>query len=273
MKQSMTYRPLYVKPEAHSSLYWLLSDLGVFIRRSLLHIIKNKDELLGLTIQPIMFMMLFRYVFGGAIDTGGTSYVNFLVAGILVQSLAFGALTTSLSVASDLQRGIIGRFKSLPTVSWGVLMGHVTADLVRNILQSIILIAVGLLVGFRPEASVGDWLVIISLVLLFTFAISWIAAIMGLLAKTMEAVQWMGFFVVFPFTFASAAFAPTQSMPWALRLFAEHQPVTHMIEAIRALMLGLPAGNHVWLTIVWFAVVALVAVPVAAYLFRRYSGK
>ncbi len=252
-----------------SSLAWVMSDLSVFIGRSLKHIFKNKDQLLGLTIQPIMFMMLFRYVFGGAINTGGTSYVNFLVAGILVQSLAFGSLTTSLSVATDLQRGIIDRFKSLPTVSWGVLAGHVVADLVRNILQSIIMIAVGFAVGFRPTASVTDWLAITGLVLLFTFALSWVAAILGLLAKTVESVQWLGFFLVFPLTFASAAFAPTDAMPWLLRLFAQNQPVTHMIEAIRALMLGAPVGNHVLISLVWFGGATLLAIPIASYLFRQ----
>jgi ABC-2 type transport system permease protein len=259
--------------QQHSALYWAISDLAVFIERSLKHIFKNRDQLLGLTIQPIMFMILFRYVFGGAINTGDTSYVNFLIAGILVQSLAFGSLTTSLSVATDLQRGIIERFKSLPTVSWGVLMGHVVADIVRNILQSLIMIGVGLLVGFRPTASLGDWMAILGLVLLFSFAISWVAAIMGLVAKTIEAVQWLGFFIVFPLTFASAAFAPTATMPTALRYFAENQPVTHLIEAIRALMNGLPVGNHVWLSIVWFVAITVAAIPIAGHLFRSYSGR
>jgi ABC-2 type transport system permease protein len=267
------YKTSQVKPLVRSNLYWLFSDLSVFITRSLKHIFKNPDQLLGLTIQPVMFMLLFRYVFGGAINTGPVSYVNFLVAGILVQSAAFGALTTSLSVTTDLQRGIIERFKSLPTVSWGVLMGHVTADLVRNIIQSIIMIAVGLLVGFRPLATVGDWFAIAGIVLLFTFAFSWIAAIMGLLAKTVEAVQWMGFFLVFPLTFASAAFAPTESMAKGLRIFAENQPVTHVIEAIRALMNGTPVGNHVTLAVIWFTGIILVAIPIAGYLFRKYSGR
>jgi ABC-2 type transport system permease protein len=166
------------KSEKHAKLYWVASDLFVFIKRSLKHIFKNTDQLLGLTVQPIMFMLLFRYVFGGAINTGSVSYVNFLVAGILIQSVAFGALTTSFGVAMDLQRGIIERFKSLPTVSWGVLMGHVTADLVRNILSSIVMIGAGLAVGFRPNASVTDWLLIAGIILLFTFALSWVAAIM-----------------------------------------------------------------------------------------------
>jgi ABC-2 type transport system permease protein len=269
----LEYKTYEVKPAAHSQLYWLVSDVAVFVQRSLRHIFTNRDQLLGLTIQPIMFMMLFRYVFGGAIDTGGVSYVNFLVAGILVQSLAFGSLTTSLSVATDLQRGIIDRLKSLPTVSWGVLMGHVAADLVRNALQAVIMIAVGLLVGFRPVAGLDDWLLITALLLLFTFAMSWLAAIIGLLAKSIEAVQWLGFFIVFPLTFASAAFAPTETMPTALRLFAENQPVTQVIEAIRALMNGAPVGNHAWLATAWFMGILLVSVPVAGYLFRNYQGK
>lgn len=268
-----TYNPTQIKPQRHSNTYWLFHDLGVFIKRSLKHIFKNPDQLLGLTIQPIMFMLLFRYVFGGAINTGPISYVNFLVAGILVQSAAFGALTTSLSVATDLQRGIIERFKSLPTVSWGVLMGHVTADLVRNIIQSTIMIGAGLLVGFRPTASPVEWLMIAGIVMLFTFAISWVAAIMGLVAKTVETVQWLGFFFVFPLTFASAAFAPTQSMAKWLRVFAQNQPVTHVIESIRALMIGTPLDNHGWLAVVWCVAIIVISIPIAGYLFRNYSGR
>lgn len=268
-----TYTTGQVKPEQRSAAYWAVHDSLILIQRSLKHIFKNPDQLLGLTIQPIMFMLLFRYVFGGAIQTEGTTYVNFLVAGILVQSAAFGALTTSLSVTTDLQRGIIDRLKSLPILSSGVLMGHVTADLVRNILQATIMIAVGLLVGFRPTASVLEWFMIAGIILLFTFAISWVAAIMGLLTRTVEAVQWLGFLIVFPFTFASAAFAPTASMPKGLRIFAENQPVTHVIEAIRSLMIGTPIGNHGWLAVAWCVGIIVVAIPYAAYLFRKDSGR
>lgn len=256
----------------HSKLYWAISDLSVFIGRSIKHIFKNKDQLLGLTIQPIMFMLLFRYVFGGAIETGG-SYVNFLVAGILVQSIAFGSLTTSISVATDLQKGIIDRIKSLPILSWGLMMGHVSADLLRNIIQSSVMIAVGFVVGFRPVASFTEWLLIIGIILLFTFAMSWIAAIMGLLAKSIESVQWMGFFFVFPLTFASAAFVPTDTMPVWLQLFAKNQPVTHVIEAIRALMIGTPVGNHVIISAIWCIAIILIAIPVAGRLFRKHGGR
>lgn len=267
------YTSQEIKPQKHSRFYWMISDIGVFIGRSLKHIFKNTDQLLSLTLQPIMFMLLFRYVFGGAINTGTISYVNFLVAGILVQSVAFGSLTTSLSVATDLQRGIIERFKSLPTVSWGVLMGHVTADLARNILQSAIMIIVGLLVGFRPTATFIDWLMITGIILLFTFAISWVGAIIGLVSKTIEAVQWLGFFIVFPLTFASSAFAPTQDMAKVLRIFAENQPVTHVIDTVRSLMIGTPMDNHGLLAVIWCLGIIILSVPIAGYLFRKQAGK
>jgi ABC-2 type transport system permease protein len=260
-------------PTTHSKYYWLLSDVAVLIGRSLRHITKNPDQLLGLTIQPIMFMLLFRYVFGGAIQTGGTSYVNFLVAGILVQTAAFGALTTSLSVATDVRRGIVDRFKSLPIASFSVVIGHVVGDLFRNTISATVMIVAAFFVGFRPEASFTDWLLIAGILLLFTFAFSWIAAIMGLLAKSVEAVQWLGFLVVFPLTFASAAFVPTATMPTVLRIFAENQPVTHVIEAIRALMTGQPTGSHVLASIIWCLVIIAVAMPLSAHLFKRHVSK
>lgn len=261
------------KPEQHSKLYWVFHDSLVFIKRSLKHIFKNPDQLIGLIVQPIMFMLLFRYVFGGSINTGGISYVDFLFAGILVQMAAFGALTTSLSVATDLQRGIIDRLKSFPIASWTVLVGHVTADLVRNIVSSLIMIGVALLVGFKPNASVTDWVLITLILLLFTFAISWVSAILALIARTVEAVQWMGFLIVFPLTFASAAFAPTATMAKGIRIFAQNQPVTHVIEAIRALTIGTPVGNHATLAVIWCAGIIAVCIPLSAYLFKKQISK
>lgn len=257
----------------HSSLFWALSDTWILIVRSLKHIFKNMDQLLGLTIQPVMFMLLFGYVFGGAISTENGSYINFLVAGILVQMAAFGATTTALSVAADLKRGIIDRFKSLPMVSSAVMTGHVIGDLVRNTLSSVILLIVALFMGFRPTASFSEWLLIVGILILFTLAFSWMAAIMGLLAKSVEAVQWMTFFFVFPLTFASAAFVPTASMPGVLRAFAENQPVTHVIEAIRALMIGTPIGSHGWLAAAWCVGIIAIAMPIASYLFRTRAAQ
>jgi ABC-2 type transport system permease protein len=256
-----------------SQLYWLMHDTFVLIVRSLRHIFKNLDQLLSLAIQPVMFMLLFRYVFGGAINTGSTTYVNYLVAGILIQMAAFGAMTTSLNVATDLQRGIVDRLKSLPIASSAVMTGHVVADLVRNVISSIVLILVAMLVGFSPTASFQDWLLIVCILLLFTLAFSWVAAIMGLLAKTVEAVQWISFVFVFPLTFASSAFVPTKGMPTVLRVFAENQPVTQVIDAMRSLMVGTPMGDHAVLAVVWCSAITIVCVPIASMMFRRHTSK
>ncbi|MFI5263154.1 MAG: ABC transporter permease [Candidatus Kapaibacterium sp.] len=261
------------KPMDRPPIYWIFRDTFVLIVRSLKHIFKNLDQLMSLVIQPIMFMLLFRYVFGGAINTGSTTYVNYLVAGILIQMAAFGAMTTSLNVAADLQRGIIDRLKSLPIASSAVMTGHVVADLVRNVLSSIVLIAVSLLVGFSPTASISDWLLLVGILLLFTLAFSWIAAIMGLLARTVEAVQWISFVFVFPLTFASSAFVPTKGMPDVLRVFAENQPVTHVIEAMRSLMVGTPMADHAILAVIWCSGITIVCIPIASRMFRNHQSK
>ena len=195
------------------------------------------------------------------------------MAGILIQSVTFGSLTTSLSVTTDFQRGIIDRFKSLPIFGLAVIAGHVVADIARNIIQSLVMIGVGFLVGFRPEAGFSDWLAIAGLIFLFTFSISWLSAILGLIAKSIESAQWMGFLLVFPLTFASAAFVPTESMPTFLRIFAQNQPVTYIIEAVRALMNGLPVGNYAWLSIIWSLGIMAFSFPMASYLFRKHTGR
>lgn len=252
-------------------LYWALSDSYELTKRTIMHITKNPDQLLSVAFQPIMFLLLFRYVFGGAIDAGGTSYVNFLVAGILVQTAAFGSTYTALGVATDLKRGIVDRFRSLPMMSSAVMIGHTVADLVRNTVSAIIMILVGLLVGFRPEAGPAEWAMALGILLLFTFAFSWLSAVLGLLARSIEAVQWISFVVIFPLTFASSAFVRTNGMPDVLRVFAENQPITQVIEAIRALLVGTPIGNHGWLAVAWCSAVLVIAIPLSAYLFRRYS--
>ncbi len=256
-------------PQKRSKLYWFISDSGVLITRSVKHIFKNLDQLMSLALQPIMFLLLFRYVFGGAINTGGTTYVNFLVAGILIQMASFGASTTSISIATDLKRGIVDRFKSLPMASSTVLIGHVVADLFRNVVSSIVLILVGFLVGFRPTAGFKEWLLILAVLLLYTLAISWLSAVLGLLAKSVEAVQWMSFMFIFPFTFASSAFVPTAGMPKALRIFAENQPVTQVIETMRSLMVGTPLGNHGIMAVIWCVAIIAFAIPFSGYLFRK----
>lgn len=249
-----------------------LRDSLIMIKRSSTHILRNRDQLLGTFFQPIMFLTLFASVFGGAIQRSlppGVSYLNFLLAGIIVQTLAFGSTTTAIAVANDLQKGIVDRFRSLPMSNLAVLNGHVISDLLRNSISSVVMILAGLVMGFRSSASFTDWLLIAGLLLLFTLAFSWLSAIMGVLAKSVEGVQWLSFITVFPLTFASSAFSPTEYMNKYLRAFAENQPITHIIEAVRALMLGRPVGNHVMMAVVWSLIVLAVAVPLAAWLFRR----
>lgn len=262
-----------VKPLKRPKIYWAFSDSMTLIKRSMMHIIKNMDQLLSVAFMPIMFLLLFRYVFGGAIDTGGTTYVNFLIAGILVQTAAFGATYTAIGVATDLQRGIIDRFRSLPMFNAAVLVGHTVSDLVRNTISAIIMVLVGLLVGFRPEASLMDWVLVFAILMMFTFAFSWLSAILGLLAKSIEGVQWLTFVLVFPLTFASSAFVPTDGMPAWLRVFADNQPVTQVIDAIRALLVGTPIGNAGWLAMAWCVGILVVSIPLASFIFRRRALK
>ncbi len=260
-----------ITPAKHSALYWFFSDCWVLIVRSWKHIFKNIDQLLSLALQPIMFMLLFRYVFGGAIDTGGVSYVNYLMAGIIVQTSSFGATTTALNVALDLKRGIVDRFRSLPMADSAVIIGHVAADLARNVISTAVVILVGLLVGFRPTAGLQEWLMAIGLLLLFTSAVSWLSAFVGLMARTVEAVQWISFMVIFPLTFASSAFVPTAGMPTPLRLFAENQPMTNTIEALRGLMVGTPIGHHGIAAVIWWTTIIVISIPLCGWMFRRYS--
>ncbi len=261
-----------VKPMNRSGVYWSISDSLILIKRSIMHITKSMDQLLAVAFQPIMFMLLFRYVFGGAINTGGTTYVNFLTAGILVQSAAFGSTTTAIGVATDLKRGIVDRFRSLPMLSSAVLIGHTVSDLVRNTISSTIMVLVALLVGFRPKANLEEWLLATGILLLFTFAMSWVSVIMGLLAKSVEAVQWISFVFIFPITFASSAFVPTEGMPKYLRIFADNQPVTQVIGAIRALLTGNDLGNYGWKAVAWCLGILFVSIPVSTVLFKRRSA-
>jgi ABC-2 type transport system permease protein len=257
----------------HSGLYWLSSDIFVMTKRSIVHIIRSLDQVLSLILFPIMFMLLNRYVLGGAIDTGEVSYANYLFAGIFVQTLAFGANYTTINMAVDMKEGIVDRFKSLPMASSALLVGHIIADLFRNIISGVIIILMGLLVGFRPTASLSDGLLVFGLAMLFTLAISSLSAILGLMVKSLEAAQWIGFVLIFPLTFISSAFVPTDTMPAALQAFAENQPVTHVIDTMRHFLVGTPLDNSGWLSVIWSVAILVISVPVAAVLFRRHTSR
>jgi ABC-2 type transport system permease protein len=260
-----------VKPQKRSYLYWLISDSIIMTVRSITHIIRSLDQIMSLIMFPIMFMLLNRYVLGGAINTGNVNYANYLFAGILVQTLAFGANYTTINLAVDMKEGIVDRFKSLPMSSSALLIGHITSDLVRNIISGIIIVLVGFAVGFRPNATLTEWLLVIALGLVFSLAISWLSAILGLLVKSLEAAQWIGFVLIFPLTFISSAFVPTETMPAALQAFAENQPLTHVMNAMRSWLVGTPMGDSGWLAFIWSIGIIIVCMPLAAAMFRRRS--
>lgn len=262
-----------VQSEPHSEWYWLASDSWIMAKRSIMHILRSIDQVLSLILFPIMFMLLNRYVLGGAIDTGDVSYANYLFAGILIQTLAFGANYTTINLAVDMKEGIVDRFRSLPMSGSALVIGHIAADLVRNIISGIMIILVGFVVGFRPNASAAEWVYVIGLALLFTLAISWVSAILGLLVKSLEAAQWVGFVLIFPLTFVSSAFVPTETMPKLIREFAEHQPMTHAINAIRAWLVGTPLGDSAWLSAVWSIAMIAISIPITTWLFRRHTSQ
>lgn len=262
-----------VQPERRSYLYWLFSDSWVMTKRSITHIIRSLDQVMSLILFPIMFMLLNRYVMGGAIDTGDVTYANYLFAGILVQTLAFGANYTTINLAVDMKEGIVDRFKSLPMASSALLIGHITADMFRNVISGLIIIGVGFAVGFRPNATPMEWLMVFVLAMVFTLAISWLSAILGLLVKSLEAAQWIGFVIIFPLTFISSAFVLTDTMPGPLQAFAENQPVSHVINAMRSWLVGTPMGDSALLAFVWSIGLIVVCMPIAAYMFRRHKSR
>jgi ABC-2 type transport system permease protein len=260
-----------------SPKWWLfINDSLLMIRRSSTHIIRNTDQLLGTFFQPIMFLVLFSAVFGGAIALSlppGVTYLSFLMAGIIVQTVAFGSTTTAIAISNDLQKGIMDRFRSLPMANIAVLNGHVISDLFRNAISTIVMLLAGLLLGFRSNASFVDWLAIAGILILFTLAFSWVMSIVGVLAKSPESVQWMSFIIIFPLTFASSAFVPTENMNTFLKAFAENQPISQVIEAVRALMLGYPVGNHAFWAVFWCLLMLIVSIPIATRLFRKKTTK
>ncbi len=261
-----------VSPQKANWLYWYISDALIMTKRSIRHITRSLDQLMSVAMFPIMFMLLNRYVLGGAIDTGDVSYANYLFAGILVQTLAFGANYTTLNLAVDLQKGIVDRLRSLPMNSNTLILGHILADVFRNIVSGVIIILMGFLVGFRPSASAVEWLLVFILAIVFSLAISSLSAILGLFVKSIEAAQWIGFVVIFPLTFVSSAFVPTDTMPRVLEVFAENQPLTHVMNAMRAWLVGTPMGDSGKLAFIWSIAIIVVSAPIATWLFRRKKG-
>ena len=253
---------------SRSSLRWALSDVLTLARRNLMALFRVPTSLVFAMIQPVMFVLLFRYVFGGVIQVPGVDYVNYLIPGILVQTTIFGAVGTAIGLAEDLQRGLIERFKALPMARMAVLGGRTLADSLRNLMILVIITGVGMLVGFRPH-SFFPYLQASLVMLIFAYCLSWGFAFVGLAAPNSETAQAMTFPLIFPLTFASNIFVPTSGMPWWLRGFVNNQPVSQTTEAVRGLMLGTPHGQSTYVSLAWaIGLIALLA-PLAVRRFRR----
>jgi ABC transporter DrrB family efflux protein len=253
-----------------SGFGWWLSDSWEMVKRNLIHIKRTPELLLDVTLSPIMFVILFS----GAINVGAEggddgSYVNFLMAGIFVQTVAFAGIYTGVLLANDLQKGMIDRFRSLPMNQSSVLTGRTLTDLLRAMLAIAIMWVVGMLVGFRPEGGILGNAAAIGLMLLFGFAFSWVGVAAGALVRTPEALQGIVFAAVFPLTFVSSAFVPTRSMPDWLRVFAENQPMTMVVNAVRDLTLGTNVYDAELPSILWSVGTLIVAFPLGVWLYNR----
>ncbi len=260
--------PVAIAPH-RSRLAWAVSDALALTWRNLVGFTRIPELVVFSSIQPIMFVLLFRYVFGGAINPPGLSYVDFMMPGIFVQTVAFGAVGTGVGLADDLGKGLIERFRSLPMARSAVLAGRTTADLCRNLFVVLLMTAVGVAVGFRPGTGALGFLAGVGLLLLFAYALSWAFAILGLMAPNAETAQVMSFPLLFPLTFASSAFVPVNTMPGWLQAFAQYQPVSVVVDATRALMTGGPTTGPVIQALAWSIGLLAVCGPLAVRKYRQ----
>ena len=256
----------------HHSVAWVASDYWEMTKRSLRHIRHDPEQLGNVTVTPVLLVVLMKFLFGGALTTGTNgSYINFAMPGIFVAAAAFAAVTTTVSVAADMHEGVIDRFRTLPIAKSSVITGHVIADLARCFIGLAVTIGAGYAVGFRPVAGPGGWALALAVILLVTFALSWLAALLGLAGRSVEGAQQLGAIVVIP-VFFSSALVPAATMPSWLRVFTGNQPVTQAIDTLRAQLAGQPPADHLWLTITEFAGIIVIAFVFATVLFRRAAS-
>ena len=248
---------------------WWLRDSWEMVLRNLIHIKRTPELLLDVTLSPIMFVLLFSLVFGGAINTGAIDYTNFLMAGIFVQTIAFAGIYTSVLLANDLQKGMIDRFRSLPMSQSSVLVGRTVTDLLRAMIAIAIMWIVGFAVGYRPEGGIGANLAAIGIMLLFGFALSWLGVAAGALVRTPEALQGIIFAVVFPLTFVSSAFVLTSTMPDWLQWFADRQPMTLVMDAVRDLSLKGEPGPAFVPALLWSLGSLVIFFPIGMWAYNR----
>jgi ABC-2 type transport system permease protein len=241
------------------------------IERSIRLSRRNFDLVIMAVVLPVLMMSLFVYVFGGAISAV-ESYVNYVVPGILVLSTGYGATSTAMSVTDDIKKGVVDRFRSMPISGFSVLTGHVVASMARNALATSAVVLVALLMGFRPSASPGSWILAMGLLALYVLALSWLAAAFGVIARTVESASLLGFFMLF-IPYLSSAFVPVATMPPFLRAVSEHQPITPVIETVRSLLIGTPMANNGWTALAWCCGLLLFSVVLATSLYRRHNNR
>ncbi len=250
---------------------YFFSDMGVMLGRSMRHIFRSMDTIITVTLTPIAMMLLFVYVLGGAIQSGAANYVNYLLPGILLMAIASGISYTSYRLFLDIQGGIFERFHSMPIARSAPLWGHVLTSLVSNAISVGVIILVALIMGFRSPAGVPAWIAVAGILALFTLALTWIAAIAGLSAKSVDGAGAFAYPLIF-LPFISSAFVPTKTMPPIVRAFAENQPVTAIVDAIRSLLAGQPAGNDIWTALAWCLGILIVAYVFAMRAYRRKTA-
>ncbi len=246
-------------------------DMGIMLGRSMRHIFRSMDTIITVTITPIAMMLLFVYVFGGAIQTETDNYVNYLLPGILLIAIASGISYTAYRLFLDMKSGIFERFHSMPIARSSALWGHVLTSLVSNAISIVVIILVALIMGFRSSAGILSWLAIAGILALFTLALTWIAAIAGLSANSVDGAGAFSYPLIF-LPFISSAFVPTETMPTVVRVFAEHQPVTSIVDAIRSLLAQQPVGSDIWVALAWCLGILIVAYIFAMRIYKRKAA-
>ncbi|CAG9622428.1 ABC transporter permease [Sutcliffiella rhizosphaerae] len=246
-----------------------VSDSWNLFRRNVKHLLRNPESLFVSIFLPVILMLLFVYVFGGAIHTG-TEYVNYIVPGIIITCVGYASSMTAISVTQDMVGGMFDRLRSMPVHSSSLLIGHVAGSFIRNSISTILVIAVAFLTGFEANAGLLEWLAAIGILGLFLLAISWLSVVFGLLANTVETASSFTFIVMF-LPYISSAFVPTDTMPTWLQAFAANQPMTPLIEAVRGYLIGTPNTNEVWLTLIWFGSLLIISFFLATAIYKRKS--
>ncbi len=247
-----------------------IRDTGILFGRSMRHILRSPDTIITVAIMPIAIMLLFVYVLGGAIQSGTGNYVDYLLPGIMLMAIASGIAYTALRLFTDVQKGLFQRFHSMPVKRSSVLWAHVLTSLVSNAITAMLIILVALIMGFRSSAGFLQWLSIAGILVLFTLALTWIAVIPGLTAKSVDGASAFSYPLIF-LPFISSAFVPTETMPAAIRAFAEHQPVTSIVNTMRSLLGAQLVGNDIWIALAWCVGIAVVGYLFAMRAYRRIA--